>query len=394
MFSSQAFLTGAGIASIFAILILVFYLAALIARALGKQNIFYTIVPEGQAVAVLVNDQFKRMIMSYRGHKFRGTPRDLDKPSTAWDVVPQTRAPRWWQSFTRPRLPYMGGIHWLGLWPFTTRHTYKFKWSSLEEKATDNGKITKFLHEKEEPISHIFVQADTYGSVVQSAECSDNVPVDVLYTITGRVVNPYKALFDVWRWLETVHNLLGPAIRVYIGTKTYSGLRDTIGQLPIAFRNVEDVNTNVEDLTSTTPNPPPAPGTTSAQILEDSQRLPRELEIVLKDIEDRYGFAISALKIESVDPAGDLAVKFVEAGAKVFVAEQTALANKIEGRGLADRATALYRAIADVPGGVSMQKMEAIRDSKITTWVEGGANAGVVVNPHQQPATPAREGTS
>ena len=259
---------------------------------------------------------------------------------------------------------FLRGIHWIGIWPFAQIHTYKFAWTSLEDQVDQTTGIHKNLKftSDDELLTHILVQQDTYVSRLDGAECKDNIPLDVVYLITGEVVNPYKALFRVERWLEATQNLVGASLRHWVGERSYEKIR--------------------ADATSTG---------SEAELTDDL-----DVKKVQALILEKYGFNIVSIKLYSVAPGSEMAKEFVKASTVVYVAEQKAKADKIEGQGLKDRVTAFYGTISGIPGGIEAHKWEQIAKSGLGTYVEGGASRASVTVPTSgrtpaAPSAPAEE---
>lgn len=319
-----------------AILFLLYYATALMIRLLAERNLFWTLVEEGTAKAIMRNGRFTFCVMSYNGYRFAADAPEppLDEVEK-WAVVP---FPPSAAATSRRYLPLLKNIRWIGLPPFSDAHGYRFSWTSLEEREDDSG-LKKNFHFKELPIDYILLQEDVYVSKIEEVECKDNIPLDSVILVGGYIINPYKALFRVERWLEASLNLVGAKMRDFFGERTYAQLRQLAqpqgGDMPAEF------------------------ATYFNQVIAE----------ILKD----WGFKITFIRIHSIDPGSELAADFIRATTQLYVAEQKALADEAEGRGLAARDRQQLEAVSKIPGGIDMFKYKQIAESKLTTYVEGGA---------------------
>ena len=178
---------------------------------LANFDICFTFVEEGTAKAVVRGKEFHKFLLQSKEMKFR---------ERSWDIVPlrpdEQPEKRYW--FER-----WSGARWVGLWPFFSIYNYKFKWTVAKQEEKD-GKIVTTPDMRERTIGSIYIRDVVYYGKVESAETTDNTPVDVEYLLTVRVTNPYKALFRVHRWLEAVIDLTSQRGRQYIGTRSYKQL--------------------------------------------------------------------------------------------------------------------------------------------------------------------------
>ncbi len=311
------------------------YIIAIAILSLAKQNLFWTYVEEGHAKAVMVNGQFHRAIMSFKGHIFAN--QDPEKKTSVndieakdnkdgsdgykkkclhpWDIIEDERE-KIGKNFFYFLFPFMKGIKWVGLYPFAKIYSYNFKWASLVE-----GKIIP----EDKIIDYILTKSDVYSLTVLEAETKEGelVPINMRIILTIEINNPYKSLFLVQNWLETIENQIGASVRKFIGTKA-------LGEL-ITVKDVKK------------------------EILSNDV-----LGGIPEQVEHEYGAKIKLAQISDMNP-NDKNIR--EATTKVYVAEQTAKANEIEGEGLAKRDTALYEAISKIPGGVIMFTAEQIAAS-------------------------------
>ncbi len=327
---------GLAVGGLFVALFVLYYALALVIRLLAEQNIFWTLVREGTAKAIMYNNRFMFCIMSFAGHTFKGDTKDPPEDMVEkWDVVPYRPGMR-----SRRYLPLLRNIRWIGLPPFTDAHRYRFSWTSLEEETADKSKKDDRFHYSDKIIDYILLQDDVYVTHIKEAECADNIPLNAVLLIGGRIVNPYRALFNVERWLEATSNRVNSKMRDFFGGRTY-----------VQIRTLADTT---------------AEGDSSPHILYDY------FKEVVQYVEEHWGFHISFVRILEVNPGSELAAQFIKASTLVYVATQKADADVQEGRGLAARDKAHFTAVRDIEGGADMFKWQQIKESGLTTYVEGG----------------------
>lgn len=327
---------------IVALLALTYYLVALLIRKLAERNLFWTFVEEGTAKSIIVNGRFSFCVMSFSGHMFKAdSPNPPATQADGWDIVPFDPSVQ-----HRRYLPLLRNIRWIGFPPFSDAYAYGFSWTSLEEEQEDSSDIKKKFHYSDKIIDYILVQDDIYVTQVKEAECLDNIPLDAIILIGGHITNPYKAMFKVERWLESTANRIGADVRDLFGTKSFADIRS----LHEKQANVLEKKTKAE---------------------------------VLKE----WGFEISFVRIYSVNPGSKLAEDFIRATTVTYVAEEQAKADEAEGRGKAARDKQHFEAVSKITGGVEMFRWNKISESKLTTYVEGGAAKPVIPVGGNQPTT-------
>jgi hypothetical protein len=104
-----------------------------------------------------------------------------------------------------------GGLIFMGIWPFDTVYTYKFRWEALRKvgEAVSHDEL----------LDYVFVKSAVYFTELKEAETKGMVPLNIGLVLTIRIVNPYRALFRTHQWLEFVVSRLGPYIRQYVPAK-------------------------------------------------------------------------------------------------------------------------------------------------------------------------------
>ncbi len=355
------------------------------ARGLAKNNLFFTLVNEGEAKAILQNQQFDHMVMAYQGHDFRrNVPNDVaadtPDPTDDWDIVELPRyqntdsvASHSRRGFvsapTRFIVSLFRGLHWVGIPPFASVYKHTFSWTSFTEVPQADGTLLRtpvpVQKEGDDALDYILVQGDQYYTKVKEAECKDNIPLDIELIIYGETVNPYKSLFRIEQWLEATTNMVAARMRDFVGSQTYVDLRETAIDSKGAVSDVDSVGVESE--------------------------IDTYFKHTVTLIEKEYGFRISKIKIINVAPGSDLAEDFIRASTLIYVAEQNATAKIATAKGDAEainvvaiaeakRAKNVYEAIR-AAGGTDMYKFEQIAKSKLTTFVEGRGKKPVTAIP-------------
>jgi len=312
----------------------------LLILGLAKLNIFSTIVRENEVKIVIVNGKFAKFLIASHSFDFKkNTGKKWVKWVDQWEIVEVKKG----SHRKTDKLPFIGGLRWVGIWPFAQIHTYRFTWTSLEQLPKGEVSETNLVAKtRDETIDYIFIKKDIYGLLLKTVETRELLPVDILIQIPARVINPYKSLFIAERWLEQVENLIADRLRLFVGSKSFSDL----------IHRKEKSSGEITDA---------------------------DLGGILTTIKQKFGIEIPFIGIRNIDPGSKEAEEFVKAAGAVFVAEQRAEATRIEGAGQTDRITKLYLAASQIKGGKEMLVAEAIRDSKITVISGGGLLPAVTV---------------
>lgn len=354
-------------------------------RGLARQNLFFTLVNEGEAKAIVVNQQFDHFVMAYKGHEFRrNIPNDIaadtPDPTDDWDILTHPRRGilhwtmanplRWLVTLpVRLMVSMFRGLHWVGIPPFAAVYTHNFAWTSFTEVPQADGTLLRtpvpVQRAGADALDYILIQGDQYYTKVKEAECKDNIPLDVEFIHYGETVNPYKSLFKIEQWLEATNNMLAARMRDFVGSQTYVDLRET------------------------------AVDSTGAPSAVDSKNAQSEIDEYFKDtvamIEEKYGFRISKIKIINIGPGSELAGEFIRASTRIYTAEQAAQAKVATAKGDAEaitlvaeaeakRAAGVYASV-NAAGGSDMYKWDKIAISGLTTYVEGGGKKTVAAIP-------------
>ncbi len=189
-----------------ALLFASYYFIAFVIRQLADKNILFSYPLETTSKVFMRNGRVRKLVMAYKGRCFAGDlNRHLAEPQK-WDVVDGIVQ-------VGSRLPFIKGIRWVGLPPFSEVYKYRFSWASLEEES-NNQDLAKKPISNDKVIDYIFLRSDVYVSKLEKAECSDSIPLDAILLVGGMIVNPYKALFSIERWLEASLNIVNSRMRM------------------------------------------------------------------------------------------------------------------------------------------------------------------------------------
>lgn len=274
---------------------------------LARNNIFFTIVEEGSAKAIMRGGEFHHFVLAYRGHSF-------DKQ---WNLNPLEEEERTNISGSR-RLAklfggrgerFFGGIRWLGIPFLNTVYEYNFRWTVLREsepsddeeglvKKSQMPNSRKWVVSFAKRLDYIYLRDAIYFNELLGAETAELMPVDIFMLVPMRVRNPYKALFRVHQWLDATLDLIKPSVRYWVAQTPY---KEVVGKVEVAEHEFDRFLT-----------------LTSAQVLEitgesKSQKGPISIsEYIL----GRYGILVKRVTFEDVVPPEEYsraATKRVEA---------------------------------------------------------------------------------
>jgi len=255
-------------------------MSAIVLLPISSGLLGFTIVKEGTAKVVLKFGEFNKVLIEWKGKKVK---------KNNWDVV----------KGEEPHL--FGGLRWFGFWPIYDIYEYKFSWTGVRADGTFDPKGPEIL-------DCVLLKDDVYGLRVEGAEDRNKVPLDFDITLTVQIINPYKALFTVQNWFETLINRLSPYVRNYITNHTYDWMIED--EVRIDKEIVEDL---VKEGII---------GTSDKEILRNL----RKKRIKTKETEesgeffDRYGILVRRLEVRNFDPQQD----YREATLRKYQAERDA----------------------------------------------------------------------
>jgi len=271
----ENFLTGVYIGLYFIEFVLIIFGPIVLVYFLAKNNIFFTIVKEGQAKAILKFGEFERIIMRYQGY-------GLDQE---WKVceIAKCENP---ESELISEPARIGGLMWVGIPFIHSVYKYEFRWVSFEQTEEGGRLIEKPISHPEENIDYIIVQDDIFYTFLSGAESKELLPINMQLLLTIRIVNPYKALFRVQNWLEAVQNQTKPALRGFASKKTYAQL---IGKKEEVERE-------------------------SDKFLQDSR--------IDEYLEKNYGARLKRVGMVSIDLSGERGKAYLESSTKQYEADR------------------------------------------------------------------------
>ncbi len=291
-----------GVITIVAVLIVGF---CLIYFWWAPNNLFFTFVPEGRAKVIIQGDAFKKILIQWEGYELDDNRNVVEGGSL--------------------RRSLFGGLKFYGLWPVDDIYIYDFQWTGIKE----DGNIDP--HPKE-TLDYVLLKDDVYGLKEEKAEDKNLLPLNVTVALTVRVVNPYKALFNVQNWLETLYNRIRPYIRDFITTGTYEEFIVSQGRMgPRIYSKLEE-------------------------------------EGIINEFWDRYGIEIRKIEVKDIDPGED----FRRATLAKYLAEREKEKVVVEAEAEKQRLEKVYGKIGEFGDlGKFIRTLEALEKSpgKGSKWV-------------------------
>lgn len=194
---------------------------AIVWFVLAPSNRFFTFVDEGTAKIVVKAGQFNKALIQWEGHTFDDERSANVVPvGTHWvkdgKIVSEEEQGAEEKKFKEPHHLF-GGLRFYGLWPLWDIYVYTFQWTGV----TEDGGLDP--HPKE-LLDYILVRDDVFLCEVRDAEDMNLLPLTLRTLLTIRIANPYKTLFNIENWLETIVNRTRPLIRNYVTQRSYEDL--------------------------------------------------------------------------------------------------------------------------------------------------------------------------
>lgn len=337
----------------------------------AKHNIFFTFVEEGTAKAITRFTQFHRILVAYQGFfpdsqgvlrqeielDSLGNDEGLSMDQLGWkpvgaakgvecrsiaDFLKEGKKPEsveWYQKddtggqrvnvyivvreLKQPHR-FFKGLYWIGV-PFVHEvFEYFFRWVSFEQTDRE-GNLTDKVVSHKGWLDYILLKDDVYYTLVDRAETSDFIQVDVKLLLTIRVMNPYKAFFRVQNWLEASLNLVKPAFREFVVQYPFDKL--------IALRHMDDVEGKNVDVRK--------------------RGIEREADKFLKEtgigryLERNYGVRLKKVGIVDIAAAGERGKEYMEAAVKMAEANKEKERIKILADAETERMTRVYQTVKD-----------------------------------------------
>jgi len=307
---------------------------------LAPNDLFFTFVPESTAKVILRGDKVKKIFITWKGYA-------LDED---WNVVPleekeSVLKKSFGEKLKSPLLrpldflrEIFGGLKFYGLWPLYDVYVYEFTWSS----RTPEGEIRTH---KDELLDYIYLRPDVYFARVTAAEDKQLLPLDVDLLLTIRVVNPYKALFRIEKWLEAVLNRIEPSVRDFITTDTYDNLitqQKAIGKMIFAALSKS----------------------------EEEQADRSILQIFRED----YGVLVEAIEVVNIEPPEE----YRKVTLAKFEAEREKERIKILAEAEEERVSRVYEAVQKFGQlGQLLRTLESVRESPLAASLSIQAVPGI-----------------
>lgn len=325
------------------------YLLVFLALELGRRNIFFTVVDEGQAKGITAFGRSHKCLLAYTSHRFQG---ELDydaywRTDEYWNIVRLTQqnirpeAKNFWQNIIRQILWIeLGGLKWVGIWPFYQIYKYEFKWTSLRGQLpqTFDESGVKREQSRIKTIDYILVRQETYQLELAGIEDKDLIPIDIKIVWTVRIINPFKAMFRVQEWLETSSDRLMAYVRREFAVTTW--------------REFQSIGRN-------------------------SDSLKQLLQSILDELKKLYGVETIGIEIIELTPPPQFAqaaerVRNAQAGADAAIKEAETIRTLAQAE--ADRIKTVFGAIKNQgDDGVAMKIVEDLAKGGKTVFAVGAA---------------------
>lgn len=303
-----------------------------------------TVVAEGTAKAFERNGEFRKLELTWRGHRWRVDHPDPGIFDDWW--IDEGPAP------DRDSLrELLGGFYWVGI-PFVDRiATRNQRWIAGRRAGEGPNRGEILLEKIEKTVDHIALLDDIYYEPMASCETTDRFAVKIVIGVTMSVGNPRRAWYSVENWAEATIEQLREPIRLFVGARTFDELRRT--------------------------------GTASERLLADEA-----LERRVRFVKDNYGVLIKLIQIAEVSPADEEVRRALH---QKYIGEQAAARREAEAIGEARAIAVVGNAHAEAirkrnearqhdPTGV-FATAEAIQASKPSTLVIGAGAVTAIPTP-------------
>ena len=319
---------GIPIAPIVAILIIYFSLAS--------RNRWFTFVKEGTAKIVVLGDKVVDVLIQFKGYTLdddwniiledtwtKNGKTLIEKKDKLYEKIGKKEVEVKKEEATEPRKePWhpLGGLRYYGFYPFKDIYGHEFRWTGVTEDNKPDPHPSEEEREKgilKEHLDYIMVKDDVYYAILEEAEDVALLPLDLGLLFTIRIVNPYKALFKIENWLETVLNRSRTKVRNIITNKAYDDW----------IKNPEAIETGIKTKL-------------------------KEKDFLEKEFIDRYGVEIRAIEVKKINPPDEcreatLKGRVAEYDRKRILVEADAEAKRLErvGEGESKRIEKVYGTI-------------------------------------------------
>jgi len=346
---------------------------------LAKNNVFFTIVEEGSAKAIMRGGEFRKFVLSYKDYEFdekwnlgpiKEKVLELKKRGLLWRIL--SRIGLFFRRILRigQFQKFFGGIHWIGIPFLNTIYKYNFRWTVLREsepaekeeglvgKPQKLEKSGKWLVSFAKHLDYIYLKDAVYYSGLMGIETSELMPVDLSMLLPIRVINPYTALFQIQNWLTAVLDLIKPSVRQAVSQMTYA---EVIGKIEVAEHEL-DLFLMLS----------PTQKAKLRELVPERKEGPLSISVY---IERTYGVRVKRVAIEDVEPPA----VYSEAATLRVAAEQDAKKAEAEAKRIqtladaeAGRLQTVYGKIKELgETGLAIRMFEAISQGsdKQGNWV-------------------------
>ena len=264
------------------LVLVILVLCVFVVYQFARADIFFTLVKEGSAKAILYMGAFYKIVVQFK---------DCEIDPTTGNVKPGLRK-KWKRIF--------GGLRWLGIPFLNSIYHYKFRWTTARPQSNE-------LIKREERLDFILVRDDVYVVEVQEAESKGMVPLNFVLLLTMCSVNPYKSLFAAQDWSEMIFNRSEATFREFASTVYFEEIVQEKQDAGGGVKFTEAPEEKIKEILATA-----------------GKRLMDKLgELGLLEIfESEYGIKIKAIEMKSVQPGGEDAKEIQAAAMLEWKAEQ------------------------------------------------------------------------
>ena len=336
------------VASVVWLVFLYYYVVPFILRWFAKENVLFATVKEGTVKAVMRGETFDHFIMAFKEYHLndpRQKGKDKDRYKSEykqgddtiklydWDVLYHgkdnpygftntddthydDREETWFGRYLKSI-----GLYWVG-WPWAMSiYVYQFEWNeTYTVKETGEERILP----RAESTDFVYVSDFIYAVKTTDAETRDLLTTSELTLLTIAIRNPYRALFSGENWLQRVVAAVNRRVRNFVGDHNYQELISIPQHKPEDGQSVDrDVNEHWERF--------------SKPIIKLTGELPDDVKDQHpRGLKERYGAEIRTADLQTVDLSGKKVEELQDAARKVYVAQQSAEATRLEGKAHAE----------------------------------------------------------
>lgn len=225
-------ITGGGVLAIVLLMLFVYFLAT--------KNRFFTILQEGTYKALeFIGGGAPVFIWSFKGHavddegylyekkevevvdengggkkkKIMWHRNGWGKKDGGFDPIEVSKDIN--ELSERPPGKIVKGFYFTGL---HQPHIDEFRWTSQEQRSEkeEGGEIKVVGVFSKKPLDYVTLKYDVYLMIIPGVELRGMVPVVLTMLLTAKIVNLYKPIYRVQKWLETAINEIATSFRPYV----------------------------------------------------------------------------------------------------------------------------------------------------------------------------------